>query len=125
MKTTTLNFYERIVTAEIVGQQEGRLADISAYLRILDKIRITEEERKSSNMEVADGQLRWQLPSQDFGSSQVMLEDQEARRLSDLLENWPKVTIRDVAWIERVVSDLKSERPVPAEGVHKNARRKG
>ena len=54
-----------------------------------------------------------------------MLEDQEARRLSDLLENWPKVTIRDVAWIERVVSDLKSEQPVPAEGVHKNARRKG
>ena len=75
-------------------------------------------------MEVADGQLRWQLPSQDFGSSQVMLEDQEARRLADLLETWPKVTIRDVAWIERVVSDLKSERPVPAEGVHKNARRK-
>ena len=76
-------------------------------------------------MEVADGQLRWQLPSQDFGSSQVMLEDQEARRLSDLLENWPKVTIRDVAWIERVVSDLKIERPATSEGAHKNARRKG
>jgi hypothetical protein len=76
-------------------------------------------------MKVADGQLRWQIPSQDFGSSQVMLEDQEARRLAQLLENWPKVTIRDAAWIERVVSDLKSERPVPAEGVYKNARRKG
>ena len=125
MRTTTQNSYEQIVTAEIVGQQEGRLADISAYLRILDKIRITDEERKSSKMEVADGQLRWQLPSQSFGSSQVMLEDQEARRLSDLLENWPKVTIRDVAWIERVVSDLTSEGPMPAEGVHKNAGRKG
>ena len=77
-------------------------------------------------MEVADGQLRWQIPSQDFGSSQVMLEDQEARRLADLLESWPKVTIRDAAWIERVVFDLlKSERSVPAEGVHKNVRRKG
>jgi hypothetical protein len=118
MKTTTLNFYERIVTAEIVGQQEGRLADISAYLRILDKIRITEEERKSSNMEVADGQLRWQIPSQDIGSSQVMLEDQEARRLSDLFENWPKVTIRDVAWIERVVANLRSERRTGRRSAH-------
>ena len=76
-------------------------------------------------MEVDAGQLRWQIPSQDFGSSQVMLEDQEARRLSDLLENWPKVTIRDAAWIERVVSDLKSERPVSAEGVHRNVHRRG
>ena len=59
-------------------------------------------------MEVADGQLRWQIPSQNFGSNQVMLEDQEARRLAQLLENWPKVTIRDAAWIERVVSYLKS-----------------
>ena len=53
------------------------------------------------------------------------IASRSSRRLADLLENWPKVTIRDVAWIERVVSDLKNERPVPAEGVHKNARRKG
>ena len=107
------------------GRVQPRMCSVKAYLRILDKIRITEEERKSSNMEVADGQLRWQIPSLDFGSNQVMLENQAARRLSDLLVCWPKVTIRDVAWIERVVSDLKSDRPVPAEGVHENARRKG
>jgi len=74
---------------------------------------------------VQDGQLPWQLPSVDFGTREVQLEDEEARRLAELLESWPKVTIRDAAWIERVVSDLKSERPVPAEGVQKNARRKG
>jgi len=65
------------------------------------------------------------VPSAAFGTREVEFEDEEARRLAELLQSWPKVTIRGVAWIERVVSDLKSERPVPAEGVHKNARRKG
>jgi hypothetical protein len=76
-------------------------------------------------MEVADGQLRWQLPSVDFGTNEAQFEGDAARRLAQMLETWPKVTIRDAAWIERVVRDLKSERPVPAEGAHKNARRKG
>ena len=58
-----------------------------------------------SKMEVDAGQLRWQIPSQDFGSSQVMLEDQEARRLSDLLESWPKVAIRRAAWIANASTD--------------------
>jgi hypothetical protein len=101
------------------------LTDISTYLRILDEIRITDQERETSNLQVQDGQLRWQLPAADFGTREIQFEDEEARRLSDLLETWPKVTIRDVAWIERVVSDLKIELPATAEGAHKNARRKG
>ena len=106
----------------------ARTVDRGAVLLSVTRIALpqkNQEECEISHLQVQDGQLRWQIPSQDFGSSQVMLENQEARRLSDLLESWPKVTIRDAAWIERVVSDLKSERPVPAEGVHKNARRKG
>ena len=125
MKTTTLSFYERIVITEIVGQQEGRLADISAYLRILDKIRISDEERKESSLEVQDGQLRWQLPSTDFGTREVHLEDEEVRRLVQLLETWPKVTIRDAAWIGRVVSELRAEQSAMIEGVHRNARSEG
>lgn len=107
MKTTTLNFYERIVLGEIIGQQEGRLADIAVYLKILDKVRLSEQERKESQMKVDDGQLKWMLPEAEYGMIVAEFEDEEARRLAQLLESWPKVTIRDAGWIGRVSAELK------------------
>ena len=97
----------------VVLQQEGRLADISAYVRRLDKIRITGEERETSYLQVPDGQLRWRLRPVDFGTREVQFEGDESRRPVQLLETWPKVTIREAAWIEGVVRNLKSGRAVP------------
>ena len=107
MKNTTLNFYERIRTLDILGVQEARLAEVAIYLRIIDKIRFTEDEEKAAKLKRNESSVQWELPNPEYGTITAQLEDVEAEKLLGLLQSWPHISTRDAKWILRVVDDLK------------------
>ncbi|HNY39480.1 MAG TPA: hypothetical protein PKJ41_03765 [Bryobacteraceae bacterium] len=115
MKTTTLNFYERIALAALVGAQGGRTAELSTFLRIYEKVRISEEERGATDLVQQGDRVEWKLPSPAFGTRSVGLEQEEAEALSGIIEDFlstvEKITVEEVAWRRRVVGDLKRKAP--------------
>src|SRR5215467_13659393 len=111
--TVTLSFYSRVMLSQIIGNYPAaNLKQASVYIRILDKMRITDPEVAATGMVVKDSRIHWELPTPDYGDKEVSFEIEEAAAIVVALDNSPlPIKIGDAVWMTKLVDDL-SPKPV-------------
>jgi hypothetical protein len=115
MQTIHLTFYQRVMLCSHIGSLEvERLREAAVYLRILEKIRLTDQEITETQF-MAETQFRelpprysWRLPESDYGSRTVELEDEEVLALAGTIEQIKGVRVSDAEWMLRMVEDCTS-----------------
>lgn len=105
MKNLTLNVGQRIGLNNVLGQQSGNLAKIAPYWRLMESLRLTEEESAKLQMTTTDGKVgvAWDptLPSKD-----VSIEDPDASVVLSLLQSWEHFTPSDLSWLQPIIDGL-------------------
>jgi len=91
----------------ILGVQEGNVAEINILSKILDKIKLTEEEQALIDLKLSnDGQIAtWSAPT-GHDPMHVDLEDAEANKLKAVLNAWPRFRPTDTAWLSGLIAKL-------------------
>ena len=113
MQEVTLKFFERFKLADLLGVQEGKVAEIRILTKIIEKVDLTEEEKAAAQyaMNAANGLVTWRLPEGDdaFGTKTVDLEDAEADKIRQVIDNWPRFKPADKLWFSAVLDGLKKK----------------
>jgi hypothetical protein len=104
-----LTYHQRIHLALLIGNhQVKRIQEASVLLRLLEKIRLTDEEmRDTQYLHNERGQISWTLPSPDYGERDVELESGEAQGLAAILDAVENVRVSDAEWMCRLVEELR------------------
>jgi hypothetical protein len=113
MQHIHLTYQQRIHIALLIGNhQVKRIQEASVLLRLLEKIRLTDEEMRDTQYLANErGQITWTLPlpARDYGERDVPLESDEAQALPAILEAAENVRVSDAEWMCRLVEELKEE----------------
>lgn len=114
MKTVFVSWYERIALWARIGTvQAPSLKEADVYLRIIEKLRPTDTERRETNLKAVGSGYEWKPDLGSYGDKVIELEDEEAEALITGLENHPSpVFISEAAWIRRITNDLKQQAAV-------------
>lgn len=111
MKSLKLSVLQRIQLKALVGQQQGRAADIRLFTRIIDKLELNEEEQAKCSYQSHTieslGQIKvvWD-PTASF-EADIELNGEEHGRLRGLLETWHLFTKNDMdSWLKGVLEQL-------------------
>src|SRR3990172_1567473 len=109
MRQVEVDFTQRLQLINLLGGQEGRVADIRLLSKIIDKLDFTPEERDLSALTTDPrGIMTWRLPADQpaFGVKVVDLEDAEAERVKTVLEAWPRFRPSDQKWLDPIFESL-------------------
>src|SRR5262245_54214860 len=116
MISVHVNFYQRICLWNICGNaQVGNLKDAAPYLRLIEKLRPSDEEMMETQfrMEERMGYV-WRAPSAGYGDRDIELEADEQARLTEALENQQQVKVADAAWQFKLLDQIKpAAKPEP------------
>lgn len=86
-KQLELTTFERVSLAQWIGQQTGDLRRIRYLIRVLDKLELSDEEKRAVGWVQVEKQLMWKDKDRSF---QLEFEDAEFELLSPALEGqWP------------------------------------
>jgi hypothetical protein len=88
--------------------QAPNLKEASVYLRIIEKVRLTDQEQLDSEFTTTGQQYGWRLPSADFGTKEISLEGEEAKALATSIEAMTPVRVIDAEWLSNLVAELKN-----------------
>lgn len=119
MKVVKLLWYERMYLWHRLGMvQAPTIKDAAVYLRIIDKIRPSDQETIDTKL-ATDGRggYRWEPgPSIGYGDREVELENEEAAALTKGIDTHPQpVLVADAAWLLRLLGQLVIEEDPPKE----------
>lgn len=115
MQNLSLNFYQRIMLWQLVGNHPApSLKEASVYLRIIEKLRLTDTEMMATQFVQDSGRFSWRLPEQGYGDRTVELENEEAKALAAAMEAPAPVRVTDAEWMLRVVGELHEASAVTA-----------
>lgn len=108
MTSIFLTWYQRISLWNRIGTiPVTSLKDASVYLRIIEKVRPTDEEQKETKLTTLEGGYRWTLPEANYGNVTLELEQEEAEALVKGLETHPQpVLVADAAWMLELLAKL-------------------
>ena len=105
MKNLTLNVGQRVGLNNVLGQQTGNLAKLAPYWRLMEGLRLTEDEGKQLQVNQQDGKIgvAWDpaLAPKDFS-----LEDSDAMSVLALLQSWEHFTPSDFSWLQPIIDAL-------------------
>lgn len=120
MQSLTLNFYQRVMLWQLVGNHPApSLKESSVYLRIIEKLRLTDSEMLATQFVQDQGRFSWRLPDTEYGSRKVELENEEAKALVTAMEAPMQGGIRvtDAEWMLKVVNELNAGLPAAPQTV--------
>jgi len=87
MKALALNTFERMTLAQWVNQQKGDLRKIRQLIKLLDKLELSEKEKREVGCVQIENQMMWKDKDRIFG---LEFEDTEFDLLLPALEGkWP------------------------------------
>jgi hypothetical protein len=108
MQSLTLPFYQRVMLWNIIGNHAApSLKEASVGLRIIEKLRLTDQEQLDTEFTQGGQQFGWRLPTADYGTKEVDLEGEEAKSLAAAIEAANPVRVIDAEWLQAVVDKLK------------------
>jgi len=111
MQTVFLTFYKRITLWNMVGNHSvSGLKQAEVYLRLIGKLRPTDEETESVNLQNNGMGVSWQLPVPTFGDKDIELERSEADALIAAIEV-AQFRVVDAAWLQEIADQLKKKPP--------------
>lgn len=107
MMTLPLTYYQRVVLWNMIGSyQAPSLKMVSVYVRLIEKVRLTDEESIDSKFNTNGAAFSWNLPRPGFGNKVVDLENDEAKALVECIESASPVRVSDASWLTEVISSL-------------------
>ena len=110
MQIITLQFYQRVMLWNALGNYNAQnLKEASVFLRIMEKIRLTDEEQVETNFTIVGEQYRWKPMSNGYGTLNVQLEADEAKSLTTAIDAMTPIRVADAGWLQKVVEGLKTE----------------
>lgn len=117
MMSINFNWYERIVLWMRIGAMPvPNINAANVFLRILDKLRPSEQEQQDTKLSIEGLNYRWVLPHHQYGDKQIEFENEEAKALADGLDNHPmEVRVSDAAWMLRLLAQLRAPVAVAEE----------
>jgi hypothetical protein len=108
MQSLTLPFYQRVFLWNVIGNHAApNLKEASVGLRVIEKLRLTDEEQLESKFAVNGQQYGWNLPDPDYGTKTVDLETDEGKSLAAAIEAAP-TRVMDAVWLQPIVDKLTS-----------------
>jgi|SRR5215471_10699921 len=112
MTSVSLTYYQRVMLWNLIGATSApSLKEASVYLRVMEKIRLTDQETAESQFLSDNGVLSWRLPSPGYGSRDIELEDGEAKALTKVMEEAPNIRVQDAEWMQKAVERLTEKVP--------------
>ena len=104
MQTTFLSYYQRVMLwSHLGGISVEKLSDASVYLRIIEKLRLSDSEVTETQF-VADGpRFSWRLPDPAYGSRTVEFEDAEMAALAGAIGKIQGIRVSDAEWMMKLV----------------------
>jgi hypothetical protein len=118
MQQLFVTYYQRVMLWNMIGSHTVPTLDAAAtFLRLLEKIRLSDQEVTESQMVMEAGNFTWKQPSQGYGDRLLDLENQEAEALAALIREVKGVRIQDALWLSGIVSRFYRE---PAEAKAKS-----
>jgi hypothetical protein len=107
-----LNFYQRITLWNMIGNHPcRRLQDTAVFLRLLDRVRPSDEEMRDTQFVQQEQQFMWRTPSPNYGERDIEIESDEAKALVEMFEAQEGIRVADAAWIFRLIDPLRSKNP--------------
>ena len=101
-----LNQEQRLNLELLIGQQRGDVRLVSAYLRILSTLRLTEDEKKAINLRVEGNAFKFDnLDSNNLRF--YLLETGDAVELKKLLLTYNQFSPLDLRWLDPVLGQLR------------------
>jgi hypothetical protein len=96
---------QRLNLELLCGQQRGDVRTISCYVRIMDTIRLNEEEKIAINFRLEGNAYRFDLPP-SAASRSYALETQDTKELKTMLTTYNQFAASDLRWLEPVLQQL-------------------
>jgi hypothetical protein len=110
MTTITLNFYQRFhLENSLGGFPIPNVRAAATFLRLLEKIRLGEADRKGAGFKVEGTSASWRLPSPDWAEKTIELEDTEAQALAQAIESFQDIRLADAEWLVPLLDRLTEE----------------
>ena len=107
MQNTTLSFYQRVVLQNLCGNyQVSNLTEASVYLRLIEKIRLSDEEITKTEFVIENGNVSWSLPRPTYGEKSINLENTEAEALAKAINKIENIKVNDAVWLVKIVESL-------------------
>lgn len=111
MKALTLGAHERLHLESLLGAQRGNAKDMYLIVGIIGAIRLNEEEKNVAKYRPLQraGQefMVWDRPACELmGSKTVQLEDEQARRLAEVLNSWTGFSPIDMEWVRPLLEAI-------------------
>jgi hypothetical protein len=109
MQSLFLTYYQRILLWNIVGNHVApNLSETDVYLRLVGKLRLSDEEVIASGYATNGQQMSWKLPVAGYGDKSIELENTEAVALATAIEeNKLGTRISDAEWMKPIVQKFK------------------
>ena len=108
MQDIPLTYYKRVILWNIVGNhQVASLKEASVCLRLIEKLRLSDEEARDSKFRQTPIGFEWSLPGDNFGNRMVGLEQDEAAALTAAIEAHQPVRVSDAVWMLPLTEQLK------------------
>ena len=119
MQSLLVTYYQRVMLWNMVGAfQVSSLSAASVYLRLIEKLRLTDQEVTETQFVMDGPRFSWKLPKDNFGDKTIELENSEGDALIKMLEDGPApIRISDVSWMKKIVATLQT-----TTGENKNGR---
>jgi hypothetical protein len=108
MQSITLTFYERVHCWIRAGNHQVRnLKEASVWIRLIDRIRPTDDEMRETEFLQDGPQCHWSPPSSaEYGRRTFELEEVEANELRATLDAAEGIAVKDAAWMTRLRDQL-------------------
>ena len=101
-----LSFDQRINLELLLGQQRGDLNTSAALLRVIQAVRLQEDERGQCRLRVVDSHISWDRG--DYPQKAISLENADAERTVEILNGYDQFIPSDAEWAEPLRKALKA-----------------
>jgi len=116
MQSIFLSYYHRLMLWTLTGSHSvERLADAAVLLRVIEKVRLTDEESITTEFRANGSQIAWKLPEAGYGDKLVEFENEEARALAGVIEGARGVRVSDAEWLMKTLEKLQQPAAKPVE----------
>ena len=118
MKKLLLTFYQRVLLSNLIGAHScDNIRSASVFVRLLEKVRLTDIEAAESQFAADGAQMSWRLSHPNYGTKDLDLETDEAAALSETIEKAQGIRVADALWMAKLADELKPVEAQAAAGV--------
>lgn len=109
MKTLSLTETQRLQIESFALVQNGNVAALRSWNRIIEAIGVPEPRKEELAYTEVQGGYVWATPEQPETAASCVLEDEDAKRLLQALEDFPAWNVRrESTWLPDLLTQLGS-----------------